>query len=130
MRTILIVDNDAYMRDWLREILLAAQYDVAVAPNGRVALQKLRAGPTDLVITEMLLPEMDGVETIVAIRHGFPETKIIAITGGGILAPRGYLQLARALGVDRAMAKPFTQSEMLDSIHALLRKIPPPDPHL
>jgi len=122
MSTILIVDNDAYLRDWLREILLEARYDVAVASNGRVALQQLRARPANLVITEMLLPEMDGVETIVAIRHGFPETRIIAITGGGILAPHGYLQLARALGVDRAMAKPFTQSEILDCIHELLVK--------
>ena len=120
MISILIIDNDAYMRDWLREMLLEAHYDVRVASNGRVALQQLQEQSATLVITEMLLPEMDGVETIVAIRHSFPNTRIIAITGGGLLAPRGYLQLARALGVDSALAKPFSQSEVLDTINEIL----------
>ncbi|HWX20059.1 MAG TPA: response regulator, partial [Candidatus Binatia bacterium] len=116
MPRILIIDNDDYVRGWLRDVLIEARHEVGVAPNGRVGLRELNQRPADLVITEMLLPEMDGVETILALRRGHPGTKIIAVSAGGIVAAHSYLRLARALGVDRTLAKPFTQSELLDSI--------------
>jgi len=120
MARILIIDNDDYVREWLREALLEARHQVVVAPNGRLALEELGKARADLVITEMLLPEMDGVETILAVRRQHPDTKIIAVSAGGIVSARSYLRLALALGVQRVLAKPFPLSEVLETVEQLL----------
>jgi YesN/AraC family two-component response regulator len=76
--------------------------------------------PSDLVITEILLPEKDGIETIVHLRRDFPEVKIIAVSGGGTLSPQTHLKMAIELGASRALKKPFDQARMMETVRQLV----------
>jgi CheY-like chemotaxis protein len=118
-RILIIEDNDAD-RESLEELLVLAQHNISSAPNGKVAMQILRERRVELVITDMLMPEMDGVETIVALRRDYPDIKIIAVSGGGVVSSGNYLRLAKGLGAQFVLPKPFTASEILDAIQNLL----------
>jgi YesN/AraC family two-component response regulator len=85
-----------------------------------VALQLIRERQVELVITDMLMPEMEGVETIMAIRRENPAIKIIAVSGGGVFVRENCLQLARTLGAHRTLTKPFTFGEILEAIQSVL----------
>jgi CheY-like chemotaxis protein len=122
MVRILIIEDSADERQALADLLAGAGHRVYCAPNGKVALQLLRERRVELVITDMLMPEMEGVETIVALRRDHPEVKIIAVSGGGAFVPDNCLDLARNLGAQRVLTKPFTLGEILDSIQAALGK--------
>jgi CheY-like chemotaxis protein len=122
MARILIIEDDEDDRHFLEEALVCAQHTVCSAPNGKVAMQLLREHQIDLVITDMVMPEMDGVETIVALRRDYPEIKIIAVSGSGAINSSNYLRLAKGLGAQFVMPKPFAASEVLDAIHSLLAK--------
>jgi prepilin-type N-terminal cleavage/methylation domain-containing protein len=121
-RRILLVDDDELLRAALAGLLARANYEVFQADNGRVALQKLAQQPVDVVVTDMLMPEMDGVETIVALKRLYPELKIMAISGGGITPAEDHLQIARALRADKVLAKPLLPGEFLQAIDELSRK--------
>lgn len=107
---ILVVDDDAGVRQVLRSMLVPAGYDVELAVNGRQAIEKLKGEPCDLVITDLVMPEQEGIETIKQLRRDFPEVKIIAISGafGG-----DYLRIAGFLGAHRTMAKPVRMETVL-----------------
>jgi len=120
MARILIIEADARLRQNLCESLIAANYEVATAPHGKAALLQMRYWKADLVITDMLIPEMDGVETINALRREHPGVRIIAVSGGGLSPAGTYLRLATALGAQRTLAKPFTRSEMLAVVQTVL----------
>jgi CheY-like chemotaxis protein len=89
---------------------------VAQAPNGRLALQHMEQQPAQVVVTDMLMPDMDGVETILALRRVYPDVKIIAISGGGINSAENYLTIARTLGTHKVFDKPFDPLELLKAI--------------
>jgi CheY-like chemotaxis protein len=107
---ILVVDDDAGVRQVLRSMLVPAGYEVELAVNGRQAIEKLKAGPCALVITDLVMPEQEGIETIKVLRRDFPDVKIIAISGafGG-----DYLRIAGFLGAHRTMAKPVRMETVL-----------------
>jgi CheY-like chemotaxis protein len=107
---ILVVDDDAGVRQVLRSMLVPAGYEVEVAVNGRQAIEKLNVARCDLVITDLVMPEQEGIETIKLLRRDFPEVKIIAISGafGG-----DYLRIAGFLGAHRTMAKPVRMETVL-----------------
>jgi DNA-binding response OmpR family regulator len=106
-RTILIVDDDPQIRKLLGAILKRDGYGIITAANGRQALQELDKQAVDLVITDLLMPEKEGIETIMEIRHKFTGMPIIAISGGGRLNPQTYLKIAKSLGAVRTMTKPI-----------------------
>src|SRR5215831_12752282 len=122
MARILIIEDNDDDRESLEELLVIAKHNVCSAPNGKVAMQMLRERRVELVITDMLMPEMDGVETIVALRREYPDIKIIAVSGSGVISSGSYLRLARSLGAQFVLPKPFTASEILDAIENLLAK--------
>ena len=94
---------------------------VAEAADGAEALHILAARPIDLVITDLLMPETDGIETIVELRRLYPATKIIAISGGGeYQSGAGFLRAAESLGADRTLTKPFEFKQLLPAVQALL----------
>lgn len=94
MPLILIIDDDDQIREMLRQMLERAGYEVTDAPNGKVAMKLYREQPADLIITDLIMPGKEGIETIIELRRDFPEVKIIAISGGGRIAPRDYLAMA------------------------------------
>jgi CheY-like chemotaxis protein len=115
---ILIVDDDAGVRQVLRSMLVPAGYHVEVAVNGREAVERLREETFDLVITDLVMPEQEGIETIKILRRDFPGVKIIAISGafGG-----DYLRIAGYLGAHRTLAKPVRMDTVIRAVEETLQ---------
>jgi CheY-like chemotaxis protein len=122
MARILIIEDSGEERRALADLLIGSGHRVCCAPNGKVALQLLRERHVELVITDMLMPEMEGVETIMTLRREYPHLKIIAVSGGGVFVRENCLQLARTLGAKRVLTKPFTFGEILEAIQATLNE--------
>ncbi len=120
MQRILIIDDDEQVRDLLSEILGRAGYEVLAASNGAEGLRLYRAQPADLVITDLIMPEKEGMETIIALRKDFPKVRIIAVSGGGRSGAISYLPIAKSLGAARTVAKPFSKQEILDAVRETL----------
>jgi CheY-like chemotaxis protein len=118
-RILLIDDNEAFRRP-MGEILQRAGYEVESAPEGRAALNLYRRQAFDLVITDLIMPGMEGVETILALRQLAPALKIIAVSGGGRLDAQDYLPIAEHLGANKTLAKPFSAHALLDTVSCLL----------
>ena len=120
MSRILLVDDDESFRKMLHETLQRAGYQVQDAANGKVALKLYRQEPADLIITDIFMPEKEGLETIMEVRRINPNVKIIAISGGGRAGPAGYLDIAQRLGAKRALVKPFSCKEALETVAQVL----------
>jgi len=120
MAGILIVEDDKDLREMLKISLLMRKYTVLEASDGKEALLKFRPGVTDMVITDLIMPDEDGLKVIMKIKEIKPSIKIIAISGGGKAGPGNYLNLAKALGADEIFPKPFSINEMIKKIDELL----------
>ncbi|MDB5430458.1 MAG: multi-sensor hybrid histidine kinase [Caulobacter sp.] len=119
--TILVIDDDPLMRAIAGEILMGAGYTVLEAEDGAAGMATLDVAPVDLIITDMLMPEMDGVESIMTIRRKRPATPVIAISAGAKHQPAGdLLRLASALGANATLSKPVRQGELLALVGQLL----------
>jgi DNA-binding NtrC family response regulator len=121
MGRIMIVEDDKAVRELLREILKRAGHEVIAAGNGKEAIALYQENPADLVITNILMPEKEGLETIQEMRSDDPDIKIIAISGGGQIGPADYLEIARRFGAMRTFSKPFDRKELLAAVDELLR---------
>ena len=117
---ILLIEDDQYLCTMFAEILVQAGYEVAEATNGRMSMQRMAEKPADLIITNMVLPEMDGVEIIMAIRRRFPGAKVIAMADTLLSPAEDLLKIARMLGAQRTLAKPLLPEELLRAAHELL----------
>jgi len=120
MARILIIDDDAQLRATLREVLEREGYEVVEAPNGREGLERYQEAPTEVMITDILMPEQEGLETIMILRRVDPQAKIIAISGGGQTGRMDFLHLAAMLGVQRTLRKPFRPQELLEAVRDLM----------
>jgi DNA-binding NtrC family response regulator len=120
MKRVLIIDDDEQLRALLFEILDRAGFEVIEAANGEEGLKRYREQPIDLVITDLIMPEKEGVETIVELRREFPNARVVAISGGGRAGGRDYLPIAARLGASRTVAKPFTSQEILEAVRETL----------
>ncbi|NTW83889.1 MAG: response regulator [Chlorobiaceae bacterium] len=117
---ILIIDDDPAVRNFISVSLRDAEYTVFEAENGNKGLNVLQEHPeVEAVITDIIMPDKEGIETIKDIRKLFPGIKILAISGGGKLEPENYLLLAHALGAHKTLKKPFRVSELLNAIATL-----------
>ena len=121
MACILIIDDEDQPRRMLQQVLIRAGYDVVEARDGNQGLQLFRTSPTDLIITDILMPEKEGLETIIDLRREFPAVKIIAISGGGRTGNLNFLEVAKRLGAQRTLQKPFELQEMLAAVRDLLQ---------
>ena len=120
--SILIIDDDDQFRSMLREMLETAGYkDISEAADGQKGLARYAERPTDLVITDMVMPQKLGVDTIVEIQKNFSNAKIIAISGGSSFGPEIELDMAAKLGV-RTFEKPFERQEILKAIRELVAR--------
>jgi CheY-like chemotaxis protein len=120
MKSILVVDDDAGVRELLRFILEREGYDVTEAANGKEAIRRYRRKPADLVITDIIMPEQEGLKTILDLRRSHPDVRIIAISGGGRYGLSDYLEEASAFGADETFAKPLDRGELLKAVRKLL----------
>jgi len=121
MKKVLVIDNDGLNRSWLRLLLESAGLQVHEAPEGRTGLALYRQHQHDLVITDLVMPDTEGIETILQLRQDFPEVKILAMSDGGYLGkPDNYLRMATVLGADQGLAKPLSAANTLSAATALL----------
>lgn len=120
MYTILIIDDDAQVREMLKKMFTRAGYQVLTAKDGKEGLNLFEVSAVDLVVTDLIMPEKEGIETIIALRQLKSDAKIIAISGDGQENSTSYLNMATKLGAQRAFAKPLQRKELLDAIHSLL----------
>lgn len=121
MARILIVDDEDALRSLLSRALQKAGYEVATAANGAAAVEQFRAQPADLVITDLVMPEKEGIETILELRQLQPGLKIIAMSGGGYMEAQDYLQMAGKLGAMGTLSKPFTAQRVQQLVAELLQ---------
>jgi CheY-like chemotaxis protein len=122
---VLLVDDDKLLQSVLHRVLAHAGYDVILAGNGREALAQYKVSRPDVVLTDIIMPEKEGLETIMELRRHHPTAKIIAMSGGGLMDPGSYLAVARKLGVTATLAKPFGHQEMLGTLESLLSPAAP-----
>lgn len=130
MPTALIIDDEQAVRDALARTLETMGFAVRFAADGVDGLNAYRADPTDLVITDIIMPRANGVETIRALRAEFPKVRILAISGGGNFGPiayepgaittTAYLAAAEKAGADAILTKPFDRSELRERISQLM----------
>ena len=118
---LLVADDDADMRHSMRLLLERAGYEVELAPDGAQALRLQRERPIDVLITDIFMPESDGLETIERFRREFPGVRIIAMSGGGVQV-RGetYLATAGVAGADAVLRKPFERDVLLRTLHKVV----------
>ncbi len=121
MPRVLIIDDEPQIRVMLRQMLERIGLEVMDAPDGKAAIKLQQENPADLIITDIIMPEKEGLETIVDIKRSFPKVKIIAMSGGGRNQPMDYLCIAEKLGADKTFAKPIGQKEIISSVRELLR---------
>ena len=121
MPSILLIEDDDSFRETLAAMLIEHGYDVIQAPDGETGAKLFRAAPADLVITDIVMPNKEGVAIVMELRHDFPKLGIIAISGGGITRNAAtYLKLAQALGASHTLKKPFEPSALLAAIEEVL----------
>lgn len=120
MAKILIIDDEEQIRLLLRRILEAEGYEVVEAPDGNAGIQLYRKEPIDLIITDIFMPEKEGLETITELRRDYPDIKLIAMSGGGRTGNLDFLPMAGKLGALRTINKPFTRQDMLSAVREAL----------
>lgn len=120
MAHILIVDDDPSLRAVMRKLLERRGHQVREAADGARALELARRSRPDLVITDLFMPEKEGIETIVEMREAFPRLPILAVSGGGALGPGSALGDAEALGANASLAKPFSVESFQEAVDRLL----------
>lgn len=121
MADILIIDDDRQMRRLLTRILTGAGYTVRQAANGRDGIALFAGQRADVVITDMVMPDMEGIETILSLRRENPTLPIIAISGG---SDPVYLRAGASLGATEVLRKPFSPHVLLEALERMLGKTP------
>jgi DNA-binding response OmpR family regulator len=121
MARILLVDDEVGLLGLLETVLQMDGHEVVTAQNGREALAAAADPAIQLVITDLIMPDTEGIETIVTLRKSRPELPIIAMSGGGRGSASDYLEIAEAVGASATLAKPFATHVFLDAVNTALR---------
>ncbi len=122
MAKILIIDDDNDFRSMLGELLRRSAYTVVESMDGHEGLKMNKREQPDLIITDIVMPNQDGIGTIMSLHKEYPETKIIAISGGGLGGPFLYLHMAKELGANQVFTKPIDNKEFLKAVNILLNE--------
>jgi CheY-like chemotaxis protein len=118
MASILVIDDNEPVRGFLRAVLEGQGHTVVEAGQGRSAVQRLRTSPVDLVLTDIYMPDCDGLEVIMTLRRDFPSVRIVAMSGGS--GDRNLLVVARQLGAREILEKPINVEELVRTVTAAL----------
>lgn len=119
-KNILVIDDDPDFRKMLCARLEKSGYKVSGAQNGLQGVNRFKEFPVHLVITDIIMPEKEGMETILEIKKINPEVKIIAISGGGRSVPEDYLNIAEYFGAVKSFKKPFDMADFIQTVDHLL----------
>ncbi len=122
---ILVADDDDQVRMLLKRVLVKAGYEVSEARNGNEAVRLFKQRPAALLITDLIMPDKEGIETIQEFRRNQTPVKIIAMSGGGRLDQNMYLSMAKKIGADRVLSKPFMPQELLKVVQELIVPVSP-----
>ena len=120
MSKILIIDDEAPVRKMLKKLLERNEFDVIEAIDGNQGIKMYHEERPDLIITDLIMPGKEGLESIRELKKIYPHVQIIAISGGGFVDPKMYLDLASKLGAVRTFAKPVDSDILLSTIKELL----------
>lgn len=118
--SILIVDDEAELCEVMDQVLSSQGYKVARAADGLEASRAIAHEHFDMVITDLIMPEKDGIQLISEMRKKHPEVRIVAMSGGGHVPREQYLRIARGLGAHAVLEKPFTNQALLDLVSQTL----------
>ncbi len=120
MKKILVIDDEPYILMMLKKMMERAGYEVDLATNGVEGLENFKRNTPDLVISDIIMPEKEGLGTIREMKQIKPDLKIIAVSGGGRASADDYLHTAKLFGADRIFQKPFNQAEIVGAVRELL----------
>jgi len=116
MTRVLVIDDDSELRDALRGILEGAGYAVDLAADGELGMMLQRSRPADIVITDIFMPNQDGIGTVARLRDEFPQARVIAMSGGGAKVKGACLSTAGQVGAHALLRKPFQPDELLSAV--------------
>jgi DNA-binding response OmpR family regulator len=122
MARILVIDDDDKVREIMIKVLQGAGYEVDGAPEGNTGLSLFRKNSYNLVITDLIMPEKEGLQTIMELRTEAPDLKIIAISGGGRIGPDDHLRAAAAMGACEVFKKPFSIHKLTAAVKRILEE--------
>jgi YesN/AraC family two-component response regulator len=120
MAKILIIDDDDQVRTMLRRTLEADGHEVDEAANGNIGISKYRSNPADLIITDIYMPEKEGLETIIELKRDYPDVRILAISGGSRDMDLDFLPVAAKLGAEKTLNKPIDRRDLLAAVNELI----------
>lgn len=116
-KRVLVIEDDADLRTLMHAYLEEEGFEVQTAADGREGLQRQRRDPAGVVVTDIFMPNKEGIETVFDLKHEFPETRIIVMSGGAnSVKGLDYLGLARQLGANKTLAKPFSMKQLADAV--------------
>lgn len=124
MARILVIDDDPQLRRLLRRYFERHHHTVTEAADGDEGLARFHESGADIIITDLIMPGKEGMETILELRRNNPEAKVIAMSGGGRVPPAGYLKLAKGIGASRVFSKPFELAELHQAVEELIGENP------
>ena len=119
--SILLIDDEQPFRSVLRQVLQNAGYEVVEAANGAEGIRSFLEKPADMIITDIIMPEKEGIETIIELKQKYPDVKLIAMSGGGWYGTDIDFDMAKKLGA-HTLNKPFALQELLDVVGELLNQ--------
>ena len=122
MARILVIDDNDDLRELMKVILEQSGYEVELAEDGQAGLAVQRARPADIVITDIFMPNQDGIETIAQFRRDFPQLKLIVMSGDAkLVKDSAHFLTAREMGAHGVLSKPFDEDELLRVIRDVLK---------
>lgn len=119
MKRILIIEDEIAVLKMLKQTFERAGFEVRGAKNGRIGIGLYLERSFDVVITDLIMPDMEGIETITALKKYDTDAKVIAISGGGLNKPEDYLVLAEKLGADMTFSKPLDRGALLQAVNRM-----------
>ena len=120
MNKILIIDDDPLVLGYMKKLLIREGYNIVTASDGKIAKRIIESESFDMIITDILMPEIDGIEIITFIKKMNLDIKIITVSGGGKISGPEYLELTQGLGAHLTFAKPFDEQEFLIGVKSLI----------
>lgn len=124
MKSILVVDDDPMVGKTVQRMLNTGKWEVRLARDGRDALEQVSKQVPDLVVTDIIMPDMEGLEMIVALQKSNPQIRIIAVSGSGRSNAVDYLTYAAKLGAYATLSKPFRRDELLEVVYRAFDEVP------
>ena len=119
-KKIVLIDDDPDILEGLKDILLGEGYEVFCATDGIEGMDSIRDYKPDLIITDIIMPEKDGITLMFDVRREVPGVKTMVMSGGGRISAQKHLEVAKKIGVDKVIAKPFSSTAFLDAVQELI----------